>query len=341
MKARPGKKARFVVVRLSSFGDIVLAEPVTRRLKQAYPECRVDFATYEEYGEIPTLFPGVDSVVTYSRTALPLAGGDGGPTGSIDAVIDLQNNARSRLVAAGLGAGRVLRYRRPYVRRFLAVYLPRVWKGDLRHTIDLYLDAVRSLGILPGNDFPRLEVPAECLSRVSAHLGKGSLIGICPGASSPHKMWASEHFNALIRILIAQGHRVLAIGSGRDRGAVDRATAGLGEGEILRHITDSARELAAVLSLCAVTVSNDSGLLHLGAGVGSRVVSISGPTSTLLGFAPRSPGSVVINRGLACSPCSYHGNRPCKYARMACFEDIRPSEVASVVNGLTASCLKG
>ena len=61
MKARPGREARFVVLRLSSFGDIVLAEPVTRRLKQAYPDCRVDFATYEEYGEIPTLFPGVEA----------------------------------------------------------------------------------------------------------------------------------------------------------------------------------------------------------------------------------------------------------------------------------------
>jgi ADP-heptose:LPS heptosyltransferase len=234
-----------------------------------------------------------------------------------------------------------LRYRRQYVRRFLAVYIPRVWKGNLRHTIDLYLDAARSLGLTPDGDIPRLEVPPKCLSAVGARLGKGPFIGICPGASSPHKMWASEHFNALMRILAAQGHRVLAIGSGRDRKAVERATAGPGQAEIASHITDSARELAAVLSLCAVTVGNDSGLLHLGAGVGSKVISICGSTSPLLGFAPRSPGSVVMSRGLACSPCSYHGNRPCRYARMACFEDIQPAEVASVVNDLAGKCITG
>jgi ADP-heptose:LPS heptosyltransferase len=340
MKARPSGEARFVVLRLSSFGDIVLAEPVTRRLKQAYPDCRVDFATYQEYGEIPTLFPGVDSVVTYSRTT-PCVPAGGGFAGRVDAVIDLQGNTRSRIVAASLRAGRVLRYRRPYIRRFLAVYLPRVWKGNLRHTIDLYSDAVRPLGIAPGDDFPRLEVPAGCLNAAGAELGTGPFIGVCPGASSPHKMWASERFTALIRILMAQGHRVLAVGSDRDRAAVDLATAGLGQAEVTRHITSSARELAAVLSLCAVTVGNDSGLLHLGAGVGSRVVSICGPTSPLLGFAPRSPGSVVVSREMACSPCSYHGNRPCKYARMACFEEIQPAEVASIVNDLAGTRIRG
>jgi len=154
-------------------------------------------------------------------------------------------------------------------------------------------------------------------------------------------MWASERFAALIEILAAQGHRVLAVGSDRDRAAVDLATSGLGQAQVRRHITGSARELAAVLSLCVVTVGNDSGLLHLGAGVRSRVVSICGPTSPLLGFAPRSPGSVVVTRGLACSPCSYHGNRPCRYAKMACFEEIQPVEVASVVNELAGTRIRG
>ncbi|HVP57512.1 MAG TPA: glycosyltransferase family 9 protein [bacterium] len=332
MSARPAGDSVFVVLRLSSFGDVVLAEPVTRRLKQAYPGCRVEFATYEEYGEIPTLFPGVDAIITYSRATPPRPTVERATAGRVAALVDLQNNARSRLVAAGIPAARVLRYRRPYVRRFLAVYLPKVWRGNLRHTIDLYLDAVRPLGIAASADFPQLAVPAECLDEARARLGDGPSIGICPGASNPYKMWATDRFNTLASRLAAQGHRVVAIGSGRDREAVKATTSGLAGPRVSSYIADSARELAAVLSLCAVTVSNDSGLLHLAAGVGSKVVSICGPTSPLLGFAVRSPGSVVVSRGLACSPCSYHGNRPCKHERMACFEDIQPAEVAAIVN---------
>jgi ADP-heptose:LPS heptosyltransferase len=324
-------RARFVVVRLSSFGDIILAEPVTRHLKQAYPGCRIDFAVYDEYAELPTLFPCVDGVVACSRTTPSRPNFPPESAGPVDAVIDLQNNARSRLLAARLGARRVFRYRRPYLRRLAAVYLPRVWKGQLKHTVDLYLDAIRPLGIEAGGNFPRLEVPADTAGVAGSRLGVGQMVGLCPGASSSFKAWGSERFRALAELVAGRGRRVWVVGSERDAAAVRDVAAGLGAVGVTAWISNSARELARVLAGCAVVVSNDSGLLHLAAGVGTKVVAIYGPTSPLLGFAPRSPGSRVMAGGLACSPCSYHGNRRCKYATVKCFEEIKPSEVAAVV----------
>jgi len=332
MPTRAGGPASLAVLRLSSFGDVVLAEPVTRRLKQAYPDCRIYFATHDEYREIPALFACVDAVITYPRGPSGVTRGEGIPAEQLDAVIDLQNSARSRLVAAGLRAHRVLRYRRQYVRRFLAVYLPWIWRGDLRHTIDLYFDALRPLGVKHEGGFPTLCVPADAAAAVPDHLAAGGFIGVCPGAGSIHKMWGSERFGSLISLLERQGHRVLVAGSARDRNVVDSAAAGHEGGNVVKYVAGSVTELAAALALCPVTVGNDSGLLHLAAGVGSSVVSVWGPTHPLLGFAPRAPGAAVVSRNLACSPCSYHGNRPCRYARMKCFEDIEPGEVASLVS---------
>ena len=336
MRIAPVSRASFLVVRLSSFGDIILAEPVTRRLRQAYPDSRIDFAVYGEYAELPTLFPAVDGVVVCSRTTPSVPAFPQGFGGPLDAVIDLHNNARSRLLAARVGARRVLRYRRPYIRRLLAVYLPWAWKGQLRHTIDLYLDALRPLEIEPDGDLPRLVVPPGAIEQAAARLGKGPVFGLCPGASSPWKMWGARRFGALADMLVGQGSRVVIVGSRQDTAAVREAARGLEAKGVVTWISDSARELAGVLAGCEVVVSNDSGLLHLAAGVGSRVVAVYGPTAPLLGFEPRGVGARLVWRGLGCSPCSYHGNRPCRYARVSCLEDITPSEVTALVKELAA-----
>ena len=332
MPSRPGKEARFLILRLSSFGDIVLAEPVARRLKETYPACHLSFGTFDEYGGIPSLFPCVDSVVGYSRDLMAIEPNDSQEV-RFDAVIDLQSNLKSRRIIRGLRARRVLRYRRQHIRRFLAVYLPQVWKGKLKHTSELYFDAIRRLGAGPSDSFPRLRVPGEIVEDSAARFGGGPFIGICPGASSRFKMWGVDRFRELIKLLRDQGHGMLVIGSNQDRAMVESTMTGITGGASAYVGSDIAR-LAGLLSLCQLTVGNDSGLLHLAAAVGSRVISMFGPTSPILGFAPLAPGNVAVTRGLACSPCSYHGNRPCRYERMLCMEDIEPSEVASIVNDL-------
>jgi ADP-heptose:LPS heptosyltransferase len=76
--------------------------------------------------------------------------------------------------------------------------------------------------------------------------------------------------------------------------------------------------------------------MHLAGAVGSRVIAIFGPTSPDLGFGPLGPGAVVVTRNAACSPCSYHGNRSCRYGRPFCLDDIKAAEVFAVVQSVLA-----
>lgn len=343
MIGAPGEVPAFLVVRLSSFGDVVLAEPVAREIKRAFGPCRVVFATYRQYAGLPSLMSSVDQV-------LAVEPGDGArcsedlPETVFDTVVDLQNNFRSRgfirSLPRGAGARRVVRYRRQYVRRLLCVYAPWVWRGNLRHTVDLYLDTLRPMGARPPLVAPRLTVPSGLASGLHTTVGGGALIAVCPGASSTHKTWGRGRFTELTRRLKRLGYKVLVIGSEGDRceveGVVEGALAGAEEHGsgcgVSTHVTDDVAAIAGLLSICRATVSNDSGLMHLAAAVGSKAVGIFGPTSPMLGFAPLGPGCRVVTRNARCSPCSYHGNRPCRLASPLCMEEICPSEVASIVD---------
>ncbi len=328
----------FAVIRLSSFGDIVLTEPVTRAIKARFPGARLYFIARTDYAQVPRLFEAVDEVVPYAKHgANP---GIGNLAGSVEfeAVLDLQNNPRSRRVSAMLRSRRLSRYRRPVVRRFLSVKMPWLWRGELRHTIDLYGDALGRLGFGLEDRRPRISPPEDARAEARKRLGGGAggpaPVALCPGGSSEYKRWPETSFAELALSLSASGRRVMLLGSEADRSVVEAVAAGSGTPEGLVMVSDEAADLAALLSLAPVTVTNDSGLMHLAAAVGSRVVAMFGPTSPSLGFAPLGPGHKVLTLGLACSPCSYHGNRPCRLARRICLEDLTPAEVEHAVHAI-------
>jgi ADP-heptose:LPS heptosyltransferase len=334
MSATPGGASHILVVRLSSFGDVVLAEPAVRELARTFPTDPISFATYAKYAAIPTMFAGVGEVVSVPHPE----GQDYGAPPTAEAhyrvAVDLQNNVRSRAWVRRLDTEMVLRYRRPWARRLVCVYLPWLWKGQMEHTVGLYLRALQPLGVMAEASAPQLVVPERSRAEAIRDLGSGPWIGVCPGGSSPHKIWPAARFAELARRLAASGHKVMVVGSEADRAEVEAVLGGAPGPQVVGFVRNDPVAVAAALALCVVTVSNDSGLMHLAEGVGSRVVGIFGPTSPLLGFAPLSQGSVAVTRQVPCSPCSYHGNRPCRYRSPHCLEEIEASDVASTVERL-------
>jgi heptosyltransferase-2 len=329
----------FAVIRLSSFGDIVLTEPVTRSIKARYPDARLYYITRAEFARLPALFEAVDEVMPYSKDGPNEEIGKLASAIAFEGVIDLQNNLRSRRVSKSLRARRRARYRRQLLRRFVLVKMPWLWKGNLRHTVDLYGDALRRLGISLVDRWPSVEPGAKAEAEARALLEKagthGGSVAVCPGGSSEFKRWPEASFAELVVALAAYGERVVLVGSEMDRPQVEAVAALSAGANPAVVISDDPALLAAVLSLEVVTVSNDSGLMHLAAAVGSSVVALFGPTSPALGFAPQGGRHELLSLGLDCSPCSYHGNRPCRLKRRVCMEEITPAEVKRVVHILT------
>jgi heptosyltransferase-2 len=202
--------------------------------------------------------------------------------------------------------------------------------------VDLYLDSLGPMGIEAAAQIaPKLVVPQVPRSDLGGFAGGGRLAGVCPGASSEHKSWGRQRFAELVRQLRGRGYGIRVVGSAADRCEVEGVVAeacGRGDPGIIGHVTDDVAAMSDLLSGCGAVVSNDSGLMHLAAAAGSRAIGIFGPTSPLLGFAPLGPGCRVVTLNARCSPCSYHGNRPCKMKTRFCMEAIHPNEVASIVD---------
>lgn len=329
------RQCNLAVIRLSSFGDIILTEPVTRALKKRSPGARQYFITRAEFTQVPALFESVDEVIPYDTGASGDAVSSVGRGVAFEAVLDLQNNLRSRRLGRRLNKRRLVRYGRPLLRRFLLVRMPWLWRGDLRHTIDLYADALGALGVELADRVPRIRVGEEATGRAMKNIGEGRgdmpVVALCPGGSSEHKRWPEASFSDLANLLSASGLNPVFVGSEKNGTVVEKVAAASKAPRPRAVLSRDVVEVAAALSLAAVTVTNDSGLMHLAAAAGSRVVAIFGPTSPSLGFAPLGEGHVALNLGLRCSPCSYHGNRPCRLGRRACMEDLTPAEVHGAV----------
>jgi heptosyltransferase-2 len=185
---------------------------------------------------------------------------------------------------------------------------------------------------------PKLEVPASELTAWRTRMGLAAdsltrpVVAFAPGAVGPSKRW--PFYAELGRQLAAEGNMVWVIG-------------GPGETQLAAEIvqTDPAniRDLTgaelrdAILALAAANaaVSNDSGLLHVAAALGTPAIGIFGPTSPWH-WAPLNPISAVIETTaeLSCRPC----HKPvCRLGHHRCMQDIAPERVAVATRSILAS----
>jgi ADP-heptose:LPS heptosyltransferase len=94
--------------------------------------------------------------------------------------------------------------------------------------------------------------------------------------------------------------------------------------------------VAAALARCRAVITGDTGLGHLAEAVGVPVLALFGPTVPAFGFAPWRPESRVLERPLACRPCSLHGEKPCRYGHRDCLAGLSPEEVLAALSALGA-----
>jgi len=182
---------------------------------------------------------------------------------------------------------------------------------------------------------PQLAVPDDALPQWRARMNlptNGQPIAVlAPGAVGPSKRWPG--FGALAARLAQQGFDVWMVG-----GPDEKALAA----EIVRHAPQT-RDLTgadlrnAILALAAATVaiSNDSGLLHVAAAIGTPSIGIFGPTSPWH-WAPLNPLAAVMETktDVPCRPC----HKPtCRLRHHRCMQDIPVEQVATAVRGTVAS----
>lgn len=143
---------------------------------------------------------------------------------------------------------------------------------------------------------PELHVPQDEIGRWRARHGlaaeAGPIITLSPGAVGAGKAWPVAHYAELARALVKDGASVWVLGGPSEFASAQQITEAAGA-----HVRDlTGNDLRnAVLALAAadVAVTNDSGLMHISAAIGTPTVAIFGPTSPWH-WKPLNPVAAIL-----------------------------------------------
>ncbi len=193
-------------------------------------------------------------------------------------------------------------------------------------------DPVPSEWPLPELVVPAAEVEAWCASR-GLDTGRPA-VALCPGAVGPSKRWTVDGYGEVARTLTSRGIAVWVVGGPDEaRLAADITAAG---GPLARDLTGpDLRNAILALAAGRAAVSNDSGLVHVAAAIGTPAIGIFGPTSPWH-WAPLNPLAAVIETAseLPCRPC----HKPtCRLRHHRCMRDIPAAQVLAAIERAMAA----
>ncbi len=327
------------MIRLSSLGDILLTAPALRRLRERFPASSLHLLVAREFADAARLIPGPDRVLTFDRRE-----GIGGLwrlRGQLArryaVLVDLQNSPRSAFLRATTLPVFWTKAKRYRLRRWLLIRFKKNFYGDGKAVPERYLDAITKLGATDDGRGLELVVPAAAREWATAFvptlgLGAARFVALCPGARHATKRWPAERWMELGRGLRAEGMDVLVVG-----GPAEEALVAEIAGAIPGAVTLGGRsivEAAAIFAQAAAVVSNDSGLMHLAAGVGTPVAAIFGPTVEEFGFYPYRARAEVLEHGLYCRPCTAIGSEHCPEGHFRCMLETSSLMVLAAVKRL-------
>jgi heptosyltransferase-2 len=157
--------------------------------------------------------------------------------------------------------------------------------------------------------------------------GSKRAVAMCPGAEyGPAKRWPPSYFAELARALAAGGDSIWLIGSAKDAPIAEDIVR-LSEGVCLNLCGKTSLDQAIdLLASARLAITNDSGLMHVAAAVGTPLVAIYG-SSTPEHTPPMSPRAVIAKLDMPCSPCF---ERTCPLGHFNCMMMLKPERVAAL-----------
>jgi ADP-heptose:LPS heptosyltransferase len=320
-----------------------MTTPALMRLRENFPDAHIALLTPEKLRDLWTKHPAVNETISFApgknvfSVAKTLRGG------KFDMALVLPNSPRSAIETWLAGIPRRIGCARPWRNFFLTqTVAPRIGAIKMRkrsaaeiqalvvgreignrkseignsdaHQIHEYLHLAAALGANPEPLAPRLCVSPEEIEAAKKKFGLSEItqpiFGLNPGAEyGPAKRWPIEKFIAAAKEIQQRTNCAWIIFGGSG----DAALAGQIESAIrhssfvIRNLSGqtSLRELMALLKLCRVLLTNDTGPMHVAAALGTPVVVPFGSTSPEL-TGPDLPGDArhrLLKSDAPCSPC--------------------------------------
>ena len=357
-------RAKFLIVRFSSFGDMVQALSIPPWIHHHFPKAEIHWVTLSSFVPLLKANSHLQKVWTLEERQ----------KGSLYAlwklarllchenfthVYDVHNHLRSRILCP------ILFFHSLFVRRHLLHFLRRP-KGILQRFLWLKLhlgsrrqkpfspqremlkplkkwaaaENMKTLGAkeattgrewdqrthpLPFEDLIGLEVQEKVHHFLQKKKVPKDFLALAPSASYELKRWPPSYWNQFIASN-PQWNFVL-LGGKEDTFLEDLC--------VQEGVWSLAGELS-LLESCTVVwrsqllIANDTGLLHVADQLAKPCIGLLGPSA--FGWPSRKNSSHVLTGSLFCLPCSKHGQGPCLHPQyQACLRGILPSTLTQKV----------
>jgi len=320
---------KFLIIRFSSIGDIVLTTPVIRCLKKQVPTAQLHYLTKSAFRPVLAANPYIDKIHIMEgdlAAVIPQLVAE-----DFDYVIDLHHNLRTLKVKKALGKKAF-----SFSKLNLEKWMLTSFKWDRmpdRHIVDRYLDTVRSFGVRDdgaGLDYfiPATEQVRETDIPTSHQAG---YIGLVIGAALATKKLP---LHKLQELCAAIEHPLILLGGPEDAG-VGEQLAAIDPIRIYNACGKfSLNESADLVRRARLIVTPDTGLMHIATAFRRPVISVWGNTVPQFGMYPYygnnylhnyslgKPYDIVEVKGLSCRPCSKIGYQKCPKGHFKCMEQI-------------------
>jgi lipopolysaccharide heptosyltransferase II len=335
----PADTRPILIIPYMWIGDFVRGHSVVRVLNERWPNRPVDLLTTSLCAPLVDYMPGVRAGIVWDLPRSRLA-------------LVRQWGLAAKLRARDYGT---------------ALVLPRTWKsaiapalagipervgfvgearfGLINHwrwgekALPRFIDKNAALALPDGAELPpewpvpQLRVQAEEVSRFrqARGLGQGAAVALAPGSVGASKRWT--YYPQAARLLAERGLDIWVIGGPGEKALAGEIVAA--GGQRVRDLTGTdLREGILAMAAASLAISNDSGLMHIAAALGTPTMGIFGPTSPYH-WAPLNGLAATIQTRtvVPCQPC----HRPvCRMNDHRCMRDIPPSDVVDAAERVLA-----
>ncbi|HEY4415039.1 MAG TPA: lipopolysaccharide heptosyltransferase II [Verrucomicrobiae bacterium] len=358
---------RILVRSVNWLGDAVMSTPALRRLRERFPDASITLLTPAKLAGLWEHHPAIDEIISFTAEENIFAVAKKLRPANFDLALVLPNSPRSALETWLAGIPQRIGYARPWRNFFLTRTVasrPEAVKMHKRSTAEIhqliaqpagrgnpkpkipqaahqifeYLHLTAALGANSEPLAPQLFVTPEEMAAAKTKFGldkiSGPIFGLNPGAEyGPAKRWPVEKFIAAATEIHQHTDCVWILFGGKgdaELGAqIEAGTRNLKFKILNLTGQTSLRELMALLKLCRVLLTNDTGPAHAAVALNTPLVIPFGSTSPEL-TAPGLPGDPrnhLLQSDAPCSPCFL---RECPID-FRCMNDITVERVVKAV----------
>jgi ADP-heptose:LPS heptosyltransferase len=322
-------KVKFLIIRFSSIGDIVLTTPVVRCLKQQIEGAEVHYVTKKAYSSVVSSNPYIDNVHLLEDSLTDLV--KKLKEEDFDYIIDLHHNLRSLYVKKKL---KILSFsfNKINIEKWLMVTF-KINKLPKKHIVDRYFKTLNLFDI--NNDNKGLDFFIEPQNEIDPNTLPASFqsgyVAIVIGAKHATKQLPE---NKLVELCKKLNYPTILMGGPEDKEPAEEVIRKTSLGHLYNACGKyNLQQSASLIKQAKVVITHDTGLMHIAAAFKKKIISIWGNTIPEFGMYPYLPGGTFYKfevDDLKCRPCSKIGYRKCPKKHFYCMNNQNIEGIANL-----------